>query len=143
MRCEKPIVAAWIELVGMSNLNTVSDLHLGTVGPLVLELSKFERLVNSIIVEFFLVDLIGQVLERKIHPVEDIKRLDSLLKELGVDDSTDDVLGKELLKVDHQIKLELIRHDGHELHYKGMLAEPNIITLCRRSMLSHHLIESV
>ena len=64
----------------MGNLNAVSDLHLCTVGPLILQLTKFKRLIYCVIIELFLVDLICEILESKIEPVEDVKNFDRLLE---------------------------------------------------------------
>lgn len=77
---EKPIVAAWAELVGMRDLHAISHLDLGTIGPLVLKLTQFESRVHSIVVELLFVNLILLVLKGEVQPVENVKHLDSLLE---------------------------------------------------------------
>jgi len=92
VRCEKPIVTAWIELVSVCDGRTISDLNLSAICPLVHKLTQLECRVHSVVIELLLVDLVLLVLEAEVEPVEDVQNFDCLLEEQSVDCATNHIL---------------------------------------------------
>jgi len=77
MRGQKPVVLTGIELVRMSERQILSHSFDGSVSPLAHESSQVEVVVNSIVMELFLLDLVSSILEIKIEPLNEIKDADA------------------------------------------------------------------
>ena len=73
VRVQDPVVGAEVELSGVSDFLVVSDLHLGSVGPVFDNRTQVDVVVDSIVVELFLLDLVNRVSECLIDPVEYVK----------------------------------------------------------------------
>ena len=73
MGVQNPVVGAKIELSGVGNFLVVPDLNLGSVGPVFDYRTEVDVVVDSIVVEFFLFNLVNRVSERLINPEENIE----------------------------------------------------------------------
>lgn len=115
VRRKQPVVGAGVELVCVSDLHTVAYLNFRAICPLIHLGLQLEVAVDSLIVEFFLLDLVACVLESEIHPVQGVQQLHGLDEQGIVDGSVDDVLSEDVLQLHDQFVHHLVRHHGHEL----------------------------
>ena len=73
MWVQDPVVGAEVERCCVSDLLMVPHLHFCAVCPFFDDIVKIDVVVDSIVVEFFLFDLVNRVSERLINPEEDIE----------------------------------------------------------------------
>ena len=141
MRCEQPVVGAGVELVCMSDLNTIAHLDLGTIGPLVHLRFQLKVAIDGLVMEFFLLNLVASVLEGEVDPVEGVQQFHCLDEQCVVDCAVDDVLSEDALELDDQFVQRLFRHDGHELNRRGMSLKLNDTALAWGNVGRHNLID--
>ncbi len=85
MRGQKPVVLTGIELVRMSERQILSHSIDSPVSPLAHESSQVEVVVDSIVMELFLLDLVRAILEVKVEPLNEIKDADAGCEQIVVD----------------------------------------------------------
>ena len=73
MWVQDPVVGAEVERCCVSDLLMVPHLHFCAVCPFFDDIVKIDVVVDSIVVEFFLFDLVNRVSERLIDPEENIE----------------------------------------------------------------------
>ena len=68
-----PMIRAEVESGCVCDLLMVSHLYFSTVGPVFDDWAQINVVVYSIVMEFFLLNLVNRVSEHSIYPVENIK----------------------------------------------------------------------
>ena len=72
MWVQDPVVRAEVERCCVSDLLMIPHLYFCAVCPFFNDIAKIDVVVDSIVVEFFLFDLVNRVSERLINPEENI-----------------------------------------------------------------------
>ena len=93
------MIRARIELIRMCNLNSIADLHLRSICPLIHQLLQIQHIIDRFVHKLFLENLVCLIFEEKVDPLERVKKFYCLYKEIVVDISVNDVVGKKLLEL--------------------------------------------
>ena len=122
---QQPVVAARIEVVRIvGEWLSFAKLSFCKTRPLVHQLTQVEIVVDGIVVEFFLVDLLALVLERKVQPVKYVEHFYGLREELEVYlCSLYNVQSENILELHDDFMHEFFWHDGDEFNCRDVLCE--------------------